>query len=149
MSTEKTERPWILAIDPGSDKVGYCVVYYDCSHGEMGVAYLAEVHRIFKRLCQNAENPPQAVVMGNGTAASVVCRLYNDLELEIPMRFAEEKNTTYKARARYFSEHPPTGLWKIVPIGLQLPPCPIDDYAAWLIGERYLNDHSLVSPNKD
>lgn len=149
MAEENKPRSWILSIDPGSDKVGYCVVYYDCSHGEMGVAYLAEVHRIFKRLCQNVENPPQAVVMGNGTAASVVCRLYNDLELEIPMRFAEEKNTTYKARARYFSEHPPTGLWKIVPIGLQLPPCPIDDYAAWLIGERYLNDHNLVSQNKD
>lgn len=144
MNETAEKKPWILAVDPGSDKVGYCVVNYDCTRGEKGVVFLAEIHRIFKKFCQNNANPPQAVVMGNGTAAAVVCRLYNDLEFPVPLRFAEEKNTTYKARARYFSEHPPTGFWKIVPIGLQLPPCPIDDYAAWLIGERYLNDHNLV-----
>lgn len=140
-------KKWVLAIDPGSDKVGFAVVYYDLSHGEMGVIYLSELHRLFKRMCQAGDsmpNLPQSVVVGNGTAAAAVCRLYNSLEIDIPVQFAEEKNTTYKARSRYFADHPPVGLWRLVPIGLQMPPCPIDDYAAWLIGEKYLNENKLV-----
>ncbi|MEW6709359.1 MAG: resolvase [Candidatus Riflebacteria bacterium] len=139
---EKTE--FILAIDPGSDKVGFAVVNYDLTHGEMGVVYLSELHRVFNRLCENADNRPQAVIIGNGTAAPVVCKLYNSLELEPPVRFAEEKNTTYKARARYFADHPPTGFWRLVPLGLQMPPRPVDDYAALLIGEKYLVENHLA-----
>jgi len=82
--------------------------------------------------------------MGNGTAAAVLCRLYNDLQLDIPVRFAEERNTTYKARGRYFAENPPTGIWRLVPLGLQTPPRPVDDYAAWLIGEKYLSENNLT-----
>lgn len=145
MSEQLPAKKWVLAIDPGSDKVGFAVVFYDMTHAEMGVVYLAELHKVFKRLCApGLESRPEALVIGNGTAAAVVCRLYNDLEYDIPVRFAEERNTTYKARGRYFLEHPPTGLWRLVPIGLQLPPVPIDDYAAWLIGERYLLDHNLA-----
>lgn len=146
---QQPKRNWILAIDPGSDKIGFAVVYYDLTHAEMGVVYLAEVGKLFKRLCVGTDNLPDTIVIGNGTAASVVCRLYNNLDIDIPVRFAEEKNTTYKARARYFLEHPPTGLWRLVPIGLQLPPRPIDDYAAWLIGEKYLAEHSLVKPSQE
>lgn len=144
-SSTSEAKPWILAIDPGSDKVGYAVVYYDLSHGELGIAYLSEMQRVFRRFCAlDATDKPQAVIIGNGTAAAVLCRLYNDLGLEIPVRFAEEKNTTLKARTRYFAENPPTGLWKWVPLGLQLPPRPVDDYAAWLIGEKYLTEQKLT-----
>lgn len=142
--TQETPKKWILAIDPGSDKAGFAVVYKeDMSHGEMGVCYISELHRVFKRLC-SGKNLPEAVVLGNGTAAAVVCRLYNSLELAPALRLAEEKNTTWKARARYFTENPPRGLWRLVPIGLQVPPRPIDDYAAWLIGEAYLKDLPLT-----
>jgi RNase H-fold protein (predicted Holliday junction resolvase) len=142
----KDSAKFILAIDPGSDKVGYALVHYDLSHSEMGIVYLGELHKTFARICCSGSNPlPETVVIGNGTAASVVCRLYNSLELDPPVRFAEEKNTTYKARSRYFEEHPPTGLWKLVPLGLQMPPRPVDDYAALLIGEKYLCENNLVT----
>ena len=99
--TDPEKKRWVLALDPGSDKVGYAVVYYDLSHGEMGIAYLSEMQRVFRRFCApDVDDRPQAVVMGNGTAAAVLCRLYNDLQLDIPVRFAEERNTTYKDRGR-------------------------------------------------
>ena len=143
--TEPAKKKWVLALDPCSDKVGYAVVYHDLSHGEMGIAYLSEMQRVFRRFCSaEAGDLPQAVVMGNGTAAAVLCRLYNDLQLDIPVRFAEERNTTYKARVRYFAENPPTGIWRLVPLGLQTPPRPVDDYAAWLIGEKYLSENNLT-----
>lgn len=139
-----SSTPFILAIDPGSDKVGYALVNYDLSRGEMGIVYLSELHRLFKRLCHDEQCKPEAVVIGNGTAANSVCKLYNSLEFAVPVRFAEEKNTTYKARSRYFSENPPTGIWRLVPLGLQMPPRPIDDYAALLIGEKYLQENNLT-----
>ncbi len=136
-------QKYILAIDPGSDKVGYALLNYDLSHRGMGIVYLSELHRIFSQHCQPGENAPETVVIGNGTAAPVVCKLYNSLELTIPVRFTEEKNTTYKARARYFADNPPTGIWRLIPLGMQMPPRPIDDYAALLIGEKYLIENQL------
>ncbi|GAB4277265.1 MAG: Holliday junction resolvase RuvX [Candidatus Rifleibacteriota bacterium] len=139
------EKKWVLAIDPGSDKVGYAVVNFDLTHGELGIVFLGDLHRLFRRFCaDDGGDLPECVVIGNGTAASVVCRLYNSLGFAPPVRFAEEKNTTYKARFRYFAENPPTGIWRLVPLGLQMPPRPIDDYAAWLIGEKYLVENSLA-----
>lgn len=146
---EKTEKKkWVLCVDPGSDKAGYAVLNYDLTHGELGVAFISEMHRIFARLCRDTDNPPQFIVMGNGTACGILCKLFNSLNLDIPIRLADEKNTTYNARIRYFQENPPKGLWKIVPMGLRFPPRPIDDYAALLIGEGYLKDSNLVEENK-
>jgi hypothetical protein len=114
------------------------------------IVFLSELHTLFKRLCTAQHHrQPESVVIGNGTAAAIVCRLYNSLELEPPVRFAEEKNTTYKARSRYFAENPPRGFWKLIPLGLQTPPVPIDDYAAILIGEKYLKEHHLATPQTE
>ncbi|MGM0600689.1 MAG: pre-16S rRNA-processing nuclease YqgF [Candidatus Rifleibacteriota bacterium] len=144
MSTEPNKK-FILAIDPGSDKVGYAALNYDLTVSEKGIVFLSELHSLFKRFCaEDKEHRPEAVVIGNGTAAAIVCRLYNSLELEPPVRFAEEKNTTYKARSRYFAENPPQGFWRLIPLGLQTAPVPIDDYAAILIGEKYLHEQNLV-----
>ncbi len=149
-AAEKVGKKWVLAIDPGSDKVGYAVVNFDLTHGEMGIAYLSEMQKVFRRFCSGSQvENLHAIVMGNGTAAAVLCRLYNDLQLEIPVRFTEERNTTFKARGRYFADHPPTGFWRFVPLGLQTPPRPVDDYAALLIGEKYLVEQKLAEFSQD
>jgi RNase H-fold protein (predicted Holliday junction resolvase) len=134
---------YIVALDPGSDKCGYAVVRYDLVCMEKGVIYLAELGRVLRRLC-SASPAPEAIVMGNGTAARATAALIADLGLGVPLRVGDERNTTYEARSRYFEENPPRGLWRLVPCSLQVPPRPIDDYAAWLIGERYLQHHALV-----
>jgi len=136
-----THKKYIIAIDPGSDKCGYAVVRLDFSHGEMGVVFLAELGRVLVRLV--VEPLPEAIVLGKGTASKAIGNLIGDLNLPVALCFGDEENTTYEARGRYFQEHPPTGIWRIVPQGLQLPPRPIDDYAALLIGERYLRSHDL------
>ncbi|MBR4569242.1 MAG: hypothetical protein IKO19_01040 [Candidatus Riflebacteria bacterium] len=136
-------KKWILAIDPGSDKVGYAVVNFDFTHGDLGIGYLPEMHRVFAKYCRDATNPPQFLVMGNGTKCGILCKLFNSLELDIDIKLGDEKNTTFMARSRYFEENPPTGLWKFVPKGMLFPPRPIDDYAALLIGEAYLKKNNL------
>lgn len=126
----------LLALDPGSDKCGYAVVRYDLSLIEKGVVYLTELHRTLQRIC--VKPLPEAIVLGSGTAASIVSSLIEDLDLGISVRIGEERNSTREARDRYFRDHPPTGLWRLVPLGLQIPPVPVDDYAALIIAERYI-----------
>jgi hypothetical protein len=58
--------------------------------------------------------------------------------LGVPVHIIDETDTTYRARALYFAEHPPRGWRRLLPLGLQVPPGPIDDYAAMLIARRYL-----------
>ena len=137
------EKKWIFAIDPGSDKVGYAVVNLDFTHGDIGIGYLADMHRVFVKYCKDTSNPPLFIVFGNGTKSAVLCKLFNSLELDIDIKLGDEKNTTYLARTRYFQENPPKGIWKFIPIGMQYPPRPIDDYAALLIGENYLKKNKI------
>lgn len=137
------EKKWIFAVDPGSDKVGYAVVNLDYTHGDLGIGYLEDMHRVFAKYCRDTKNPPLFIVMGNGTKCAVLCKLFNSLELDIDIKLGDEKNTTFMARSRYFEENPPKGIWKIIPISMQFPPRPIDDYAALLIGENYLKKNNL------
>lgn len=132
---------YLLSLDPGSDKCGYAVVRYDLSLVEKGVVYLAELHRILQRLC--VKPLPDVIVLGSGTAANTVSELIKDLDLGIPVRVGEERNSTREARDRYFQDHPPTGVWRLVPLGLQVPPVPVDDYAALIIAERYIAVNKL------
>jgi hypothetical protein len=50
----------------------------------------------------------------------------------------EEAGTTLAARARYFKEHPRRGWRRLLPLGLQTPPEPYDDYVAVLLAEAAL-----------
>ena len=101
------------------------------------------MYRVFAKYCKDTTNPTMFVVMGNGTKNAVLCKRFNSLELDIDIKLGDEKNTTFMARSRYFEENPPKGIWKIIPISMQFPPRPIDDYAALLIGENYLKKNNL------
>lgn len=50
----------------------------------------------------------------------------------------DERNTSLEARRRYYEDHPPRGIWRLVPRGLLVPKAALDGYAALLIVERYL-----------
>lgn len=138
------DKKWILAVDPGSEKVGYAVVNLDLTHGDLGIGYLADMHRVFAKYCRDTSNPPLFIVMGNGTKNAVLCKLLNSLELNIDIKLIDERNTTYLARSRYFQENPPKGIWKLITKGMLFPPRPIDDYAALLIGEKYISQQGLL-----
>ena len=133
---------FILALDPGSEKVGFALVRFDLTVGEMGIVQLAELAATIARLCTGPR--PEAIVLGSGTHGKEIAeRIAPHLPTDLPVYFGEEKNTTYEARARFFRDHPPTGWRRLLPLGMQIPPRPLDDYAAWLIGERYLVRHGL------
>lgn len=86
-----------------------------------------------------AEHRPEQVLVGGSTGSKeIVERVRQELDLE-PL-VVDERHTTEKARYRYFEDHPPRGLWRLVPLGLQTPPVQYDDYAAVVMAERFLEE---------
>lgn len=124
----------VLGIDPGTRKIGFALI----ADGEsaplaMGIESL---DGLFPRLAPLVEvHPLRAVALGGGTNAATIRALLE--RLGAPVHLIDETDTSYRARALYFADHPPRGWRRLVPVGLQLPPRPIDDYAALLIARRY------------
>ncbi len=125
----------VLGIDPGTRKVGFALVDDECSPAL--ARGIEPVDTLLERVAPLLEiHPISAVALGGGTNAERVARMLQ--ELGVPVHVIDETDTTYRARALYFEEHPPRGWRRLLPLGLQLPPGPIDDYAAMLIARRYI-----------
>lgn len=124
----------VLGVDPGRFKAGYALVAADGSVLDAGVAPLEELPARLTALLR--DHAVEAVALGTGTNAR---NLLGGLErLGPPVSLVDEFETTRRARELYFAEHPPRGWRRLVPVGLQVPPRPIDDYAAILIARRFL-----------
>lgn len=125
----------ILGIDPGTRKCGYAVVVAAGQAPlELGIVPTEALAETLRGLA--ARFALRAVALGGGTHGAVVDPLVR--ALGIPVEIVDERETTLLARRRYFTAHPPRGWRRLVPLGMLLPPCPIDDYAAVLIAERLL-----------
>jgi RNase H-fold protein (predicted Holliday junction resolvase) len=124
----------VLGIDPGSAKAGFAVLDPTGSVAEAGIAPIGQLlDRLREAL---ARHPATLIALGEGTrSAAVVAQLRT---LALPLYLVDEFETTRFARELYFREHPPRGWRRLLPAGMQLPPRPIDDYAAILIARRFL-----------
>ncbi len=125
----------VLGIDPGTRKAGFAVAEKSARRPiALGIEPLESLARRISALLQ--AHPISDVALGHGTNASAVARLLQGAGL--PIHLIDERDTTFRARALYFADHPPRGWRRLIPLGLQLPPRPIDDYAAFLIAQRFL-----------
>jgi RNase H-fold protein (predicted Holliday junction resolvase) len=125
----------VLGIDPGTRKVGYAVAADEDSPAlALGIE---PIETLLDRLAPLIhEHGVSDVALGGGTNAGLVADVVRSLAL--PVHLVDESNTTYRARSLYFADNPPRGWRRLVPLGLQVPPRPIDDYAALLIARRYI-----------
>ena len=125
----------LLGVDPGTRKCGYAVIErLDAQPLTMGIVPLDEFGPRLATLCASFDI--DMVAIGHGTNAAVVSAVVRAAGL--PFVLVDERETTLRARARFFADYPPRGWRRIVPRGMLLPNRPIDDYAALLIAERYL-----------
>lgn len=126
--------PRVLAVDPGRDKCGLAVVDPRLGVLERGIVPTETLERSVRQWIR--EHRPLRLVMGAGTSHRQARKRLDGLGL--PLEIVPEGHTTERARARFFAEHPPQGWRRWIPVGLQVPPLPVDDYAAVLIAEDYL-----------
>jgi len=125
----------ILGIDPGTAKVGYALLTEEGETVERGIELLGTFEQHLRTL--SARHAIDVVAIGRGTNAAHLSELAGTLG--VPVHLVDETETTLRARALYFTENPPRGWRRLIPIGLQLPPRPIDNYAAVLIGRRFIH----------
>lgn len=123
----------ILGIDPGSTKIGVAAVGRDGAINRRVVP----VERLEPAVAELvAGRSVRAVALGDGTAADLLRERLVGLLAGTPVILCDETGTTLAGRARYWREHPPRGLWRLIPTTLRLPPVPIDDWAAVILAER-------------
>ncbi len=130
----------VLAVDPGSHKCGVAVVseaagvlalrVVESEALSECVAELLRTHRVTH------------LVLGDRTGFRRAAAQLRELAQGLPVIAVDEHLSSLEARRRYFREHRPRGLWRLIPLGLQVPPCPIDDYVAVILAERYLSGRS-------
>ncbi len=128
----------ILAVDPGRFKCGIAVV---AEKSEPEVLYRAVVltEQIPQVLADiSARHQLDSILIGNGTNSSSVVRVAENIG--VPIKLVDERLTSVEARRRYFKENPPRGLRRLIPVSMQTPNRPFDDYVAIILAERYLTN---------
>lgn len=133
-----SEEEIVIAIDPGTKKCGYAVVD---SNLDILQRKIISIDKITDTI-ENSLNifKIDKIILGNGTN-------YKNIEESIKNQFSqlkiiliEEKYSTLKGRKKFFKEHPPRGLLKLIPLSLRVPPGHYDDFVAVLLAEKYFKD---------
>ena len=128
----------ILAIDPGREKTGIAILN-NSDVLEHKIINSEELVQIIKSLLE--KYIIKTIVMGNGTISKKKYDLLKREFIDRDIVLINEYRTTDEARKLYFQENPPKGWKKLIPLGMQVPPVPVDDYAAIVIGRKYLKDN--------
>lgn len=126
----------VLAIDPGRSKCGVAIVRAKDGVLARAVAPMDDLLRLLRVLVQQFH--PDTVVLGRGTGMKDVEKIVRQLDSAPPIEIVDETYTSLDARQRFFKEHPPRGLKRLVPTTLQTPNVAYDDYVAVILAERYL-----------
>jgi RNase H-fold protein (predicted Holliday junction resolvase) len=126
----------ILAIDPGRGKCGLAVLDNSIQALEKKVVSRSEL--IPEVLNLVAKYRVETIVIGGGTASKSVQKELSRIDMRVNIIFVPERFSTLQARRLYWKENPPRGLLRFIPTSLRTPPHPIDDYAAQILGMRYL-----------
>lgn len=131
----------IMAVDPGRRKFGYAVLEKNEEKQRVfvlrkGVAPAEEVEQVVREIC--AGFPVTVVVVGDKTGGrEMLARVVKALRGQATVvRRIDESRSTLEGRRRYLLEHR-RGWRRLLPLGLQVPPEPYDDYVAVVLGERY------------
>lgn len=125
----------VLSVDPGRRKCGVAVVSTEEGILHRRIVPREEVGPSVRQIV-GTYAPVEVLVGGSTGSREVVEELKAQLARDI--RVVDERHTTERARRRFYQDHPPRGLWRLVPLGLQVPPVPYDDYAAVVMAEDYL-----------
>ena len=128
-----------LGIDPGRSKTGLALVN---GAGKIVKLHIAESQNIDNEIVEFIKNScPVHIVLGNGTNSRNIGESVKRVLPDVMVAVMEEAHSTEEARALYWQENPPKGLKKLIPLGMLVPPVPLDAYAAVILVRRFLEDN--------
>lgn len=128
----------ILGVDPGREKTGLALI------GENGAIVWRQIIVPSELGAQISllwnETPFEKIALGDSTASRAaqtqIERVLASFSKPAELQIVDETGSTLEARALYFRAFPPQGLKKWIPLSLQVPNEPIDDFAAAVIALR-------------
>jgi RNase H-fold protein (predicted Holliday junction resolvase) len=128
-----------LGIDPGRSKTGLALVN---GAGKIVKLHIAESQNIDNEIVEFIKNScPVHIVLGNGTNSRNIGKSVKRVLNDVMVTVVEEAHSTEEARTLYWQENPPKGLKKLIPLGMLVPPVPLDAYAAVILVRRFLEDN--------
>ncbi len=136
--------PRVITIDPGKSKCG--LVLAEISEKKVYKAIILESELIenYVRHLISAEDISQ-IIIGNGTTSKEIREKLYFFKKEI-ITF-EEKNTTYRAKARYFELFPISGLKFLIPREVFILNKNLDAISALIILEDYCKTKFTLNQN--
>ena len=135
-----------LSIDPGKSKCG--LVLAEISEKKIYTAIIlkTELLKDYVRHLNTIEEISK-IIIGNGTTSRMIVEKLDFLKKEI-ITF-EEKNTTYRAKARYFELFPISGFQSLIPREVFILNKNLDAISALIILEDYCKTKFILNQNID
>ena len=132
-----SKTAYYLGIDPGRSKTGLALVD---GAGQIVALHIAMTESIDQELqAFVAADKLCGIVMGDGTNNKRIGDAVRRVFPQAPLALVGEAHSTEEARALYWQVRPPTGWRRLVPLGLLVPPEPLDAYAAVVQVRRWLS----------
>jgi RNase H-fold protein (predicted Holliday junction resolvase) len=130
----------IIAVDPGREKCGIAVVHQGKGVLMQEVIATNRLTLVVQELLTTYE--ASVIVIGDRTSsqeAKTKLKQVTARGRDVEVVLVDEHRSTDQARKRYWQKNPPTGFMRLVPVTMQVPPQPVDDYVAVILAERYFD----------
>ena len=138
--------PRVITIDPGKSKCGLVIAEISEKKVYKAIILKSELLGNYVRNLITAEQISQ-IIIGNGTTSREIREKLHFFKKEI-ITF-EEKNTTYRAKARYFELFPILGLKFLMPREIFILNKNLDAISALIILEDYYKMKFSLNKNID
>jgi len=138
--------PRVITIDPGKSKCGLVLADINEKKVYKAIVVKSELLENYVRNLIAAEDISQ-IIIGNGTTSREIKEKLYFFKKDI-ITF-EEKNTTYRAKARYFELFPISGLKFLIPREIFILNKNLDAISALIILEDYCKMKFTLNQNID
>ena len=136
----------LLSIDPGKYKCGLVLAEISEKKVYKAIILKSELIEDYFRHLNNIEDISK-IIIGNGTTSRIIIEKLDFFKKEI-ITF-EEKNTTFRAKARYFELFPISGLKFLIPREVFILNKNLDAISALIILEDYCKMRFTLNPTVD
>ena len=135
-----------ISIDPGKCKCGLVLVDIDKKRVDQAIVLNTEVLPKYVKTLKSIENISK-VIMGNGTTSKENIEKLGFIKKDLVI--FEERNTTYRAKKRYFELFPIRGLKILLPKEFFIMNKNLDAVSALIIMEDYCKDKFTLAKDID
>ena len=136
----------LISIDPGKCKCGLVLVDLNKKKVEKAIVLNTEFLPKYVKTLNSYENISKFLI-GNGTTSRQNIEKLDFIKNDLIL--VEEKNTTFRAKKRYFELYPIRGLKTFLPKEIFIMNKNLDAVSALIILEDYCNDKFTLSENID